>query len=333
MARSRVMFAVSTPESIDGGVLGKVAHLVTALGAQLELFNCLYEPHAVPRGWGSHEIEQRVRDLVEQRHRQLEITAERLRACGIGVRTTVRWDTPAHEGIIRQVLRHKPDLLVAQSTRRSRVARLVLSHTDYRLIEACPCPVLLIKTARPYSRPCILAAVDPLHQHDKPAALDAAILATAGELSRALGARLRVYHACARWPAVAGGRAAFRSIVAPVEAEVHAAYCEQTEARVAELVRAEKVPEVRIHVEEGNAARTLPRFAKSVSADIVAMGAVSRSIPRRALLGHTAEQVLDILDCDLLIVKPPAFRCPVSSRSVHRLPKHGALRAKYTHLS
>ena len=140
---------------------------------------------------------------------------------------------------------------------------------------------------------------------------------------------MRIYHACARWPAIAGGRAAFKSVAAPVEAEVHAAYCEQTEARVADLVRAEKVPELRIHVEEGNAARTLPRFSKSVSADIVVMGAVSRSLPRRVLLGYTAEQVLDILDCDILIVKPPAFRCPVSPRSVHRLPKHGALRAKY----
>jgi nucleotide-binding universal stress UspA family protein len=144
---------------------------------------------------------------------------------------------------------------------------------------------------------------------------------------------LRVYHACAPWPAIAGGRAAFKNVAAPVEAEVHAEYRKQTEERVAELVRAAKVPEVRIHVAEGIASQTLPRFAKSVSADIVAMGAVSRSLPRRALLGHTAEQVLDLLDCDVLVVKPPGFRGPVSRRSVHRLPKHGTLRAKYIYLS
>ena len=163
MTWHRIMFAVSTSESIDGGVLSKIAHLAAALGAQLELFNCLYESHAVPRGWGSREIEHRVRDLVDQRHRQLEVTAERLRARGLRVRTTVRWDpTPGSRG-------HHPAGAATQTRparcaidTRSRVARLVLSHTDYRLIEACPCPMLLIKTMRPYSRPCVLAAVDPL---------------------------------------------------------------------------------------------------------------------------------------------------------------------------
>jgi universal stress protein E len=37
------------------------------------------------------------------------------------------------------------------------------------------------------------------------------------------------------------------------------------------------------------------------------MGAVSRSALERMLIGQTAEQVLDAVDCDVLVVKPPDF--------------------------
>jgi universal stress protein E len=40
-------------------------------------------------------------------------------------------------------------------------------------------------------------------------------------------------------------------------------------------------------------------------ASLVVMGAISRSGLKRIFIGNTAEQVLDSLRCDLLIVKPP----------------------------
>ena len=88
----------------------------------------------------------------------------------------MRWDYPVYEGIVRQVLRRKASRLVAQSSRKGRAARLVLTQTDYKLIETRPCPVLFIKNARPYSGTVIIAAADPGRLHGKPAALDDGIL-------------------------------------------------------------------------------------------------------------------------------------------------------------
>lgn len=171
--------------------------------------------------------------------------------------------------------------------------------------------------------------MDPLHAHDKPATLDEAILDAAGTLSRTLRAALHVYHACEPWSAVARGLPQLGRVAQAVQAEVHAAYCERAEARVAEIARRQRVPSRQVHLEEGQAVRSLPRFARRISADIVAMGAVSRSLPERRIIGHTAERVLDRLDSDVLIVKPVGFRSPVSRLSVHRLPKRGAQRARY----
>jgi universal stress protein E len=135
-------------------------------------------------------VESDIREIITQRHRQLERTAERLRAQEIRVRSSVRWDYPVYEGIVRQVARHEPHLLIAQSTRKGAAARLLLTHTDFKLIETCPCPLLLIKTARPYSDGSLIAAVDPRHAHDKPAALDDAIVESAMIISKALAGKL-----------------------------------------------------------------------------------------------------------------------------------------------
>lgn len=51
----------------------------------------------------------------------------------------------------------------------------------------------------------------------------------------------------------------------------------------------------------------MPRLAGALRADIVMMGAISRSGVRRAFIGSTAEDVLENLPCDALIVKPPDF--------------------------
>jgi len=51
----------------------------------------------------------------------------------------------------------------------------------------------------------------------------------------------------------------------------------------------------------------LAEEAERVRADIVVMGAVSRSRLQRIFVGNTAERVLDHLPCDVLIVKPTEF--------------------------
>lgn len=58
-------------------------------------------------------------------------------------------------------------------------------------------------------------------------------------------------------------------------------------------------------VEPGAPSFTLTRTAESMHADILLMGAISRSGLKRIFIGATAEDVLERLPCDALIVKPP----------------------------
>jgi universal stress protein E len=62
-----------------------------------------------------------------------------------------------------------------------------------------------------------------------------------------------------------------------------------------------------LHVDDAVAADYLPRVAADCRADIVVMGAISRSGVRRVLVGSTAERVPESLPCGVLVVRPANF--------------------------
>jgi universal stress protein E len=76
---------------------------------------------------------------------------------------------------------------------------------------------------------------------------------------------------------------------------------------LAQIVGQHTVPAERIHLEQGSAADVLPRVVERLGADVLVMGAVSRSRLQELFVGSTAERVLDRLGCDVLVVKPGDF--------------------------
>lgn len=301
MSGPRLMLALPSLGEIAAIEMGKISKLTASLGAQLEIFHCIYDAQvARPGRFATRGAQEDIHEFIEQRRQQLEVTAARLRERGIPVISSVRWDSPTHEGIVRQILRHRPDLLIAGTTARDGFGCMKLTRTDFRLIETCPCPILFMKTRRPYSDVVITAAVDPDLTHGKPVALDLAILESACNMRDALGARLLVFHA----------REAYEGAKQTND---------DANARLLALARRYNVPHQRVHMLEGQPAEALPRFADRQKADIIVMGATSRSRWGRVLFGHTAERVLDTLDCDVLIVKAPGFHSPVSRQSTHHV--------------
>src|SRR5690606_18653640 len=102
---------------------------------------------------------------------------------------------PLHDGIVRKALDSAADMIVKDTHFHSVLRRSVFSNTDWSLIRNSPEALLLVKPRPPGQKPCLVAAVDPLHERDKPADLDHKIMTTARELADALGGELHVFHA------------------------------------------------------------------------------------------------------------------------------------------
>ncbi|HUN75951.1 MAG TPA: universal stress protein [Steroidobacteraceae bacterium] len=330
MSAKRVMWAVATPADLVGGIADKVAQLCAAMGAELEVFSCVYDADiARPGGFASRGAQLDIQEVVERFHDQLEHNAELLRRRGLRVRTSVRWDSPVHEGIVRQVLRHEPDLLIVRSRRKGRVLRAMLTQTDFKLIETCPCALLLIKSSRPYAGSRVIAALDPTHAHAKPASLDDAIIQAARSAADALSAELVLVHARTSWEQIIRDQPDLQNISRTEQTEVRSAYWRNVESRVREVARRHKVGRARVRIEDGKAAERLPALIRTERAGIVTMGAVSRSLVKRLFIGHTAERLLDALRCDVLIAKPPGFQTPVVRASAHRTDRSAARSGRY----
>lgn len=314
----QVMLALPGAEVMPAPLLDRVGRIARGLQAQVEIFLSLYEPEILQSLERRELFEERISARIAEQRRELERSADQLRDQGLTVRVSVRWDYPMFEGVIRQVLRHRPDLLIVPAIRTAGVTPRTLAYREARLIEACPCPLFLLKTPEVYSRGGVVAAVDPLHAHETPRDLDEAIIGAAKTLSYALAdPPVRIYHAVTPWR-----RAGVGDIPqAPSAAAQEAARRAAAEARIKEMALRHDIPADCARVESGRVEVALPMFARESRAQVVVMGAVSRSFPERALFGHTAEKVLDALGCDVLVVKPDRFQCPVAADPAPAVPR------------
>ena len=158
-----------------------------------------------------------------------------------------------------------------------------------------------------------MAAVDPLHERDKPADLDNRILETAKDLSGALDGQMHVFHAYDVTAVIAVSTDAMTMPIAlPMNDLTDALRAEHTET-VQRLCKVHGVPAERMHIHQGGTRQLLMVLTEQLRADAVVMGAISRSGLRGLFLGNTAEDVLDRLHCDLLIVKPEGFKAILPS--------------------
>ena len=154
--------------------------------------------------------------------------------------------------------------------------------------------------------------MDPLHERDKPAELDNRILATARALGGSLNGEVHVFHAFDIAAAIAVSTDAMSMPIAlPLNELADAMRAGHTEA-VERLCKQHGVPPDRTHIHQGGTRPLLLTLTEQLRADAVVMGAVSRSGLKGLFLGNTAEDVLDRLHCDLIIVKPEGFKAVLS---------------------
>ncbi len=306
-----VMVAVRDLDSTSGPLIRKAAQIATALGTSVHLLNVIPIPYA-PVTSGGAKIREAVREQVADSERKLQKLAGGAALRGLQVQATSVWDFPASDAIVRGVLEHKPAMLVIQSEPHSRLARTLLTNTDWSLIRHCPCPVWVSKRPR-LSLKKVLAAVDPFHKHAKPSALDDIVLKHALRLVDDEPERVLAAHAFIV-PAQLGRAGADDAFWVPMslkEAERHASSGRE---RLAKLAAKHDIPPANQLVALGDPIQQLPQLATEYKAGVVVMGAVSRSGLKRIFIGNTAERIIDSLNTDLLVVKPRDFKTPVSRK-------------------
>lgn len=292
--------------------IAKGLELAKALGAELHLTLTQYDQHLVGSRMGKPQDTEAAREqFIETWQAWLDRIVASLNSDGCKVVSTdLAWDHPWHDGIIRQVLRLDPDLVIKDVHHHPRWGKALFTNTDWHLVRECPKALMMLKHGNWHSPARVMAAVDPLHERDKPAALDRQILDCAIDLTKSIGGDLHVFHSYVPSinliPVEAGGI----PMDLPYEQNLDAVVKTHRDALDALVADLDIVPD-NVHLEPGQPADALLAKIEDDRVDLVVMGAVARGALKRLFLGSTAERVFGELTCDLLIVKPADFVCPV----------------------
>ncbi len=308
MDRIADIAVIVDPTADSHPAVSKAAALARALNARIELVVC--DTRSL------RQIQHSRRAADPARHAfivgpqpLLDELAAPLRAAAIDVTTHIISGGRLHERVLEWLHGMPVDLVVKDTHHHPLLARALTAGSDYHLIRDCPLPLLLSKPRPWNANPILAAAIDPGHRHLQAALLERRILDCAASLAKAMTGQLHVVNAYfpTVMAAAIGPRA--RTAAAPppemlaVERGFH-------RAKIAGLVARYEIPDNRLHVDMGLPTEYLPRIAMEYNIDVMVMGVLSRGHLRRAIIGNTAEHVLDDLQCDVLVVKSSKFGGP-----------------------
>jgi universal stress protein E len=308
-----ILVAIKTPAARKQPALRKAAQLAAASGAKLELYHAISDPvyldAFVLQGIPLEQIQQQWRSKIMK---QLELHAAAVSADeGVHCGFSCEWDFPAYEAVVRRATKIRADLVVAERHATRHILPWLLRFNDWELLRRSPVPVLLIKKAQAWKKPAVLAAVDPSHSFAKPAGLDSDILATANMISTLLGGKLHAAHA---YPGTLLPTDRLGAISAEMAANIERTAAKDARKTFAKTIDDAKLARVSKHLASGSAIEVIPQIVRRNRISVVVMGAISRSGLRRLVIGNVAEQVLDALPCDVLVVKPVNFKSPVRAK-------------------
>ncbi len=283
----RTILVVVDPTAADEQpVIARSAWLAARTGARIELCIADYDADVDARGAPAQERR------IDAHRARLETLAAGLRERNIDTGVEVVWKHPLSEALLETIKARRPWLVAKDTQFLGPLKRTLFSNTDWDLIRACPVPLLLVKPRALAAKPRIVAAIDPLHEHDKPGKLNDAIYALAVELADTVGGELYAVHSCSPPMGI------------DLPADVAEQLADQHRRAFAEFLVSHPVPDGNAKLLPGPPAESLTQAAETLAADLMVMGAVSRRGLTRWFIGSTAERVLDRLPCDLVIVKP-----------------------------
>ena len=306
------ILSVVDPTTVDQPALQRASWLAESTGAEIELLVCYYNEYlSGDRLFDSPSLEKARKEVIDSQVKHLEAIAEPLRQAGVVIKTTAIWDHPLYEGVVRHAVNSGADIVFKDTHHHSVMDRALLTNTDWNLIRTCPIPLWLVKPTAVQETPVFVAAIDPMNQHDKPAALDDEILHLSKMLGDKLGGEVHAFHSYDPRIAVATATAnAYIPVSLPFD-EIEKQMHEDHQKRFGEITSFHGLADDRAHLVAGLTHEELPEIARTLKADVVVMGAVARNRWKRLFIGATAERTLEHLPCDLLIVKPDWYKTPV----------------------
>ncbi len=283
-------------------VVARAAWLAKAKGSSLHLLVCDPITDYLGESYVYLLESQHIADSIRSSQEEaLEELIGSVEAEGISVDVDRSTDRHVAAVIRREAAARKPLYVVKGTHFHDPSERASLRDTDWDLIRELEYPLWFVKRNEWQEKPVVVAAVDPVHAHDKPARLDQSIIERARDLANEFGGSLHVVHTYQRIEEI-GARAtwSFKPVklsVADLDAKIRKEHRQALDALIEEC----DLDSEHVHMLPGRADEVLSSYAMANNASLVVMGALARGRIKQRLIGSTAARALDHIPCDVLV--------------------------------
>lgn len=224
----------------------------------------------------------------------LEALSTELRNEGLSVSHTQCWHNSMTDTVVQVQRREGCGLVIKQHLPDSALKKALLTPDDWKLLRYCPAPVLMVKSGDSWMNGKVLAAVDLGNHDDQHHVLHDTIVSHAVDIAEMINGEV---HLTSAHPAP------MLSAANPVY-QLREDIAQQYSEEAAKYVNQYGLDPSQLHIDEGPADSLIPRMAKQLGASVTVIGTVARKGISGALIGNTAEVVLDQLHSDVLVLKP-----------------------------
>lgn len=293
-----------TAESQHG--LSRSIELAKKSGASITAFMSIYDFSYEMTTMLSGDEREAMRNAVVK-DRQLWLDEILQHYPDVDINSQVVWHNRTYEAIINTVIDQQFDLVVKGTHQHDTLKSVIFTPTDWHLIRKCPAPVLLVKEHAWPSQGNILAAVNAVSENQQHLDLNHRIIQDAQFLCELANASLSIVNAYPATPVnIAIEIPEFNPSIYNESVKKH--HIESTH----ELAASHQIAQQNCVIEEGLPEDVIPDVAKRLNSELVVIGTVGRTGLSAALVGNTAEHVIDSLDCDVLALKPDGYVSPLA---------------------
>ena len=213
---------------------------------------------------------------------------------GYSVSTQQSWLENQYQTIIAAQQAEGCGLVIKQHYPDNPLKKALLTPEDWKLLRYCPAPVLMVKTDTPWTGGNFLAAVDVGNSDSEHRTLHASIVSHCNDMADMAKGQLHVV--CAHpSPMLSAADPTFQ-----LKDTIESRYRESCKSFQEQYALSDS----QLHIAEGPADVLIPHVASQIKAVVTVLGTVARTGLSGALIGNTAEVVLDALESDVLVLKP-----------------------------
>lgn len=244
--------------------------------------------------------------LIKDRQSWLQDLLEDYATDGLRIELKVLWHNRPFEAIIETAIKGEHDIIVKATHPREGLSTLLFTPTDWHLLRKAPCLVLLVKEHEWPAGGKVLAAIHTTAEPDHHQRLNQRITETAQQFAQCLQAELHLVNA---FP---GAPITIAAEIPEFDTSTYRqAIADNHRRALQQHAKSFAIEDACLHIEEGLPEQVIPELAEQIDAELVVLGTIGRTGLSAALLGNTAEHVINQLRGDLLAVKPEGFQSPV----------------------